>query len=411
MSDGNIVGVVIDPGHGGIDTGATGNGIVEKELTLLISEYMENRFRELGVPVTMTRTSDTTLTPTERTNKIKNAYGDRDGVIVISNHINAGGGDGAEIIYALRNNNRLSNLVLNEISKTGQNARNAYQRRLPSNPSKDYYFIHRETGVNTEPIIVEYGFLDSTGDDVNQLKNNYEMYAEAVVKGVVDYLNLPYTLPSGNSQNNTYIVKPGDTLYGIAQQLNTSVAALKNTNNLNTNQISIGQILKVPQSGIVLPETDNNFVYLVKPGDTLYSIARMYTTSVDDIKALNNISEDNLLVGQTLLIPQTTSNIPITDDTQIIYTVKSGDSLWRIANTYGVSVNDLMMYNNLTSNLLSVGDIIKIPNQGETSTTYVVKSGDSLYSIARKYNTTVDEIKRKNNLTGNLLKIGEILQI
>ena len=164
--------IVIDPGHGGSDAGASGNGIIEKNLNLDISKYMYNRFKELGIPVTITRTTDETLSPTERVNRIMNAYGDDKGVIIISNHINAGGGDGAEVIYALRNNATLSNTILSELEKSGQNVREAFQKRLPSNTSKDYYFIHRDTGKNTEPVIVEYGFLDSTGDDPKQLKED-----------------------------------------------------------------------------------------------------------------------------------------------------------------------------------------------------------------------------------------------
>ena len=85
--------IVIDPGHGGSDSGATGNGIIEKNLTLDISQYMYDVFKNLGIPVTLTRTSDETLTPNERVDRILNAYGNSDDVIVISNHINAGGGD------------------------------------------------------------------------------------------------------------------------------------------------------------------------------------------------------------------------------------------------------------------------------------------------------------------------------
>lgn len=88
-----LKGVVIDAGHGGSDPGASGNGIVEKDLNLLISKYMYDRLRELGIPVTMTRTTDETIDSTNRTNRIKNAYGTGKDVIVISNHINAGGGD------------------------------------------------------------------------------------------------------------------------------------------------------------------------------------------------------------------------------------------------------------------------------------------------------------------------------
>ena len=85
--------IVIDAGHGGDDPGASGNGIVEKDLTLDISMRMYDKFRQLGIPVTLTRTGDETLDPTERVERILNAYGNSNDVIVISNHINAGGGD------------------------------------------------------------------------------------------------------------------------------------------------------------------------------------------------------------------------------------------------------------------------------------------------------------------------------
>ena len=86
--------VVIDAGHGGDDPGSSGNGIIEKELTLKISQYMYDRLKELGIPVTMTRTTDETLNPTDRVNRILDAYGNNSNVIVVSNHINAGGGEG-----------------------------------------------------------------------------------------------------------------------------------------------------------------------------------------------------------------------------------------------------------------------------------------------------------------------------
>lgn len=86
-----LTGVVIDPGHGGADSGATGNGIIEKNMTLDISKYMYNRFKELGVPVELTRTTDVELTSATRPKEILNKFGNSKDVIVLSNHINAGG--------------------------------------------------------------------------------------------------------------------------------------------------------------------------------------------------------------------------------------------------------------------------------------------------------------------------------
>src|SRR5699024_10380606 len=81
--------VVIDAGHGGDDPGAVSGDTKEKDLTLLISQYMYERFKEMGVPVAMTRTTDETVSPTERVNRILNAFGNNEDVVVISNHINS----------------------------------------------------------------------------------------------------------------------------------------------------------------------------------------------------------------------------------------------------------------------------------------------------------------------------------
>ena len=89
----NIKGIVIDAGHGGEDFGAIGNGIYEKEYNLKISKYMYDRFKELGIPVTMTRDTDITLEPKKKKKKVLDAYGNSPDVIVISNHINAGGAE------------------------------------------------------------------------------------------------------------------------------------------------------------------------------------------------------------------------------------------------------------------------------------------------------------------------------
>ena len=387
-------GVVIDPGHGGVDSGAVGSDILEKDYNLQISRYMYDRFRELGVPVYLTRDSDITLNPNERVRKVLSFFGNDPNVIVISNHLNAGGGDGAEVIYALRNDSQLANSILDNIGNTGQNTRRVYQRRLPSNSTKDYYYILRDTG-NTEPVIVEYGFIDNA-DDVDFLKDNYKQLAEAVVKSVLEYKNVSYESPE-TITTDTYKVIAGDTLYSIANKLDTTVSELKLINNLSTNMLKIGQILKIPTKVVDIGDTE---LYQVKSGDTLYSIANKYNISVNELKTINNLTNNNLAVGQLLNVP---SGLSLVNS----YVVEKGDTLYSIAKKFDISVNKLKEYNNLTSNLLSVGQKILIPIEDDT--TYVVKSGDTIYSIAREFNTTVDNIKRLNGLENNILSIGQIL--
>ena len=397
--------VIIDPGHGGTDSGATGNNLLEKDYNLLISKYMYDRFKELGVPVAITRESDTTLSPTDRVNTILNKFGNSSDVILISNHVNSGGGEGAEVIYALRNRDTLARRILENIGATGQTTRKYYQRRLPSDTSKDYYFIHRNTG-NLEPLIVEYGFIDDT-KDVEFLKENYKELAEAVIAAVANYIGVPYTPPEGIT-TNTYVVQKGDSLYSIANKLGTTVSELKKENNLTTNTLQIGEVLRIPTKEIY--EGEEN-VYIVQKGDTLYSVAMANNTTVDELKRINNLTSNILSTGQLLKIPS--ALLPETT-----YIVKKGDSLYSIANKYNTTVDELKRINNLTSNILSIGQVLKLPSdkvsdveKEENTINYTVQKGDSLYSIARKYSTTIDKIKDLNNLTTNLLSIGQVLLI
>ena len=397
--------VIIDPGHGGTDSGATGNNLLEKDYNLLISKYMYDRFKELGIPVAITRDSDTTLSPTDRVNTILNKFGNSSDVILISNHVNSGGGEGAEVIYALRNRDTLAKRILENIGATGQETRKYYQRRLPSDTSKDYYFIHRNTG-NLEPLIVEYGFIDDT-KDVEFLKENYKELAEAVISAVANYIGVPYTPPEGIT-TNTYVVQKGDSLYSIANKLGTTVSELKKENNLTSNTLQIGEVLRIPTKEIY--EGEEN-VYIVQKGDTLYSIAAANNTTVDELKKANNLTSNILSTGQLLKIPS--ALLP-----ESTYIVKKGDSLYSIANKYNTTVDELKRINNLTSNILSIGQVLKLPSdkvsdveKEENTISYTVQKGDSLYSIARKYSTTIDKIKDLNNLTTNLLSIGQVLLI
>lgn len=219
-----------------------------------------------------------------------------------------------------------------------------------------------------------------------------------------------------------YIVKAGDTLYGISNQFGVSVIDLININGLTNNTIKVGQVLTIPISSGTNPSSV--FTYTIKSGDSLYSIARRYETTVDEIIKINKLTTINLSIGQKILVPETgesVSNLP----SYINYVVKKGDSLYSIAKKYNTTVNDILKDNNLNSNVLSIGQNLKIRTTGTVAIeecygeefvpvdtiTYVVKKGDSLWKIAEQFNTSVDNIKNKNSLTSNNLSIGQVLKI
>lgn len=408
-----LKGIVIDAGHGGEDPGAVANGLQEKDFNLEAARYMYDRFLELGAPVTLIRSTDETITPEERTRRILAAYGDDPNVIVISNHINSGGGEGAEIVYALRNSSDLARMTLENIAEAGQVIRKYYQRRLPENPIKDYYFIHRNTS-STQPILVEYGFIDNA-NDVVRLQNNLLDFAEGVAKAVSEYAGIRYTPPAG-SESQYYTVQAGDSLWSIAQKFGTTVDMIRSLNNLTSDMLQVGQQLRISGVSTTPPSEEQQYItYTVQAGDSLYKIAQIYNTTVDAIKSLNNLSSDQLQIGQQLLIlvDQNTVTPPITGQ---YYTVQSGDSLWNIANRFNTTVDAIIQANNLSTIDLQIGDQLLIPST-ITSTpplsenTYTVQSGDSLWSIAKKFATTLGAIKNLNQLTSNSLQIGQVLKI
>lgn len=131
---------------------------------------------------------------------------------------------------------------------------------------------------------------------------------------------------------------------------------------------------------------------------------------MDELMRLNNLNSTLLSIGQQLRIPSSNQNNEPVNNDFVEYIVKKGDNLYAIGRKYGVSQEEIMRYNNLKSNLLSIGQVLRIPVTNNVIT-YTVKPGDNLYSIARNFNTTVDAIKQKNSLTSNLLSIGQQLII
>ena len=389
--------VAIDAAFGGTDSGASSNNLIEKDFSLSISKYISNRLNDLGIENFLVRNSDETLSNEERVNIIKNNYGSGNNIIVISNRLNTGGLNGAEIMYPLRSNSKLASLIANNLEDMGQPVLKYYQLRDSSDTSKDDDYLIRNTA-NNLTIVIDYGYIDNKSD-ANFLKNNYEKLGEAVVKAIANYAGINYT---PLNMEGYYIVKNGDSLWSIASKNDTTVDNIKRLNNLTNNTLQIGQILKLNNEENEDNLKDKN-IYTVKKGDSLWLIANKNGVSVDDIKNANNLTSNTLQIGQILIIPGKK-----TSTKEITYVVKKGDSLWLIANKYDTTVEKIKSANNLINNTLQIGQILTIPSSTEFFT-YTVKKGDNLWLIAKNYNTTVDNIKKLNNLTSNTLQINQKL--
>lgn len=295
-------------------------------------------------------------------------------------------------------------MLLDNIGEAGQIKRKAYQRRLPENPNKDYYYIIRETG-NAESVLVEYGFIDNT-KDAYKLQNNLDNLVEGAVKAIAEYLGVPYTKPGITvNDQDTYTVKKGDTLYSISKNQNIPIDTIIKLNNLTSSNLEIGQQLKLKSDS---NNSSNKNQYIVQRGDTLYSLALKYNTTVDKLRKLNNLNTNTLTIGQILVLP-----IETDIDEYDIYVVNKGDSLWSISKKFNIDINDLIELNNLKDLTLQVNQSILVPKQQENIETdlYIVKKGDTLWSISNKLNIPVQTLKELNNLNSNLLKVNQQLKI
>lgn len=183
--------LIIDAGHGGKDPGGgSTNDWKEKDVVLDISLYQYNRFKQLGVPVTLTRSSDVYLSPAERTKIVR----DSGAKYCISNHVNAAGTQtarGVETIHSIYSDGKLATAIFNAIVGAGMPGRRVFCKSLDNNPQVDYYFMHRETGT-VSTVIVEYGFA-TNAVDAGLIKDNWQEYAESVVRAFCRHIGHAYT--------------------------------------------------------------------------------------------------------------------------------------------------------------------------------------------------------------------------
>ncbi|HET6569486.1 MAG TPA: LysM peptidoglycan-binding domain-containing protein [Rhodothermales bacterium] len=214
-----------------------------------------------------------------------------------------------------------------------------------------------------------------------------------------------------------YKVRRGDSLGKIADRYGVSVSNLKDWNDLHRNTIYPGERLSVYENGGPSESSDareTRVVYKVRRGDSLGKIASRYGVSVSDLKDWNDLSRNTIYVGQRLSV--------YTDgrsgkDTRIVYKVRRGDNLTEISRRYGVSISDIKGWNNLSRNTIRIGERLTIyPNGGGSSSgskliVHRVRRGDTLTELARRYGVSISQIKEWNDLRTSTIRVGQRLKI
>lgn len=259
-------------------------------------------------------------------------------------------------------------------------------------------------------------------------------------------------------------VKSGDNLGEISDKYGVSIAEVKKWNHIKGNNIASGARLKIiknekvvtlvkkevkgkqpletkTETNLAANETDTNATqnpndyYQVQKGDNLFSIAKKFNVSLEDLKKWNNLEDVNVQLGSKLALANnddSTKEVEPKTETKIVeYKVKKGDNIASIAKKYNTAIDDLKEWNNLTDNNIKVGTSIIVSkkevalnepkpskkeslaaNQRDEVKLYYVKKGDSLFSIAKKYpGVTISDIKKWNGIKNESLKPGMKLKI
>lgn len=249
----------------------------------------------------------------------------------------------------------------------------------------------------------------------------------------------------GKAPDGSYHVRSGDTLGKIAQRFGTTVGRLQSWNNLRGTTINVGQTLRVPNTGGSSSSTTQTASapkqsvapsgrYRIRSGDTLGAIADRFGISQSDLRSWNNIRGNTIIAGKTLIVSQGSasnssaapSRSASSTGSAIRYKVRSGDNLAVIAKRNGVSIDDLRRWNGINGSQIQAGanlivgygaasastsavETASAPSSG--SSTYIVRSGDTLGAIAERHNTTASALRSLNGLSSSRINVGQKLKV
>ncbi len=232
-----------------------------------------------------------------------------------------------------------------------------------------------------------------------------------------------------------HTVHRGETLGLIAERYGVTVSRLKDWNDLRSNKIFVGQRLKVVSmvdKGEIEVEGDadvqeNATTHKVRRGESLFSIAEDYGVTIDNLKEWNNLSSSSIDAGQTLIVnasaakaSKKSSGSSEKKAATTKHKVRRGETLGAIASRYGVTVNNLKDWNNLSSSRIDVGQTLIVKGSKSTSslrsskssyTTHTVRNGETLGGIAERYGTTASAIRKANGIKGSMIRKGQKLKI
>ena len=286
-----------------------------------------------------------------------------------------------------------------------------------------------------------WGISQQTGVSMDNLRSWNKIQNNFIYPGQVLQLVAPGTTTQTNTNttntngDKTYTVKAGDSVWGISHQTGVSMSDLRAWNNIQNNFIYPGQKLIIAKKANNNQNTHtntstNNKTYTVKAGDSVWAIAQKTGVSMDTLRSLNNIKNNFIYPGQQLKLSNSNSSSNTSNPGKTnaatnsgkTYTVKSGDSVWAIAQKTGVSMDTLRSLNNIQGNFIYPGQQLRLSgsNSSQTTTktnsntsstgTYQVKSGDSLWKIAMEHGTTVERLRSLNKITGSMIYPGQHLR-